>query len=199
MPLDGAAITALVAVGLTFVLSWLSWGALMRRLGIGAPARRPEGDVAGLPVQLILTGLAVLVWIGNPYTALLAIPALHLWLLIAAPELRPRRPLAVGIVALGLAPLGLLIAFYARQLGLGPGETAWSAVLFVAGGHVGLGSAVLWSLAFGCATGALLVALTGYGEPAGLPVEEQLEITIRGPMTYAGPGSLGGTESALRR
>ena len=24
-------------------------------------------------------------------------------------------------------------------------------------------------------------------------------VTIRGPLTYAGPGSLGGTESALRR
>jgi len=199
MPLDGAAITALVAVALTFVLSWLLWGALMRRLGIGAPPRRPDGDVAGLPVQLVLTGLALVVWVGNPYTALLAVPALHLWLLIAAPELRPRRPLALGLVALGLAPLGLLIAFYARQLGLGPGETAWSAVLLVAGGHVGLGSAVLWSVALGCATGALLVALTGYGEPDGLPVEEPFEITIRGPMSYAGPGSLGGTESALRR
>ena len=29
--------------------------------------------------------------------------------------------------------------------------------------------------------------------------EEPREITIRGPLTYAGPGSLGGTESALRR
>ena len=198
MPLDGAAITALVAVGLTFVLSWLLWGALMRGLGLGSPAR-PDGEVAGLPVQLLLTGLAALVWIGNPYTALLAIPALHLWLLLAAPELRPRRPLAVVIVALGMVPLGLLIAFYARQIGLGPGETAWNAVLLLAGGHVGLGSAVLWSVAFGCAAGALLVALTGYGEPVGLPVEEHVEITIRGPMTYAGPGSLGGTESALRR
>jgi len=28
---------------------------------------------------------------------------------------------------------------------------------------------------------------------------EEAEVTIRGPLTYAGPGSLGGTESALRR
>ncbi|HXD55179.1 MAG TPA: hypothetical protein VN618_10540 [Solirubrobacteraceae bacterium] len=199
MPLDGAAITALVAVALTFALAWLLWGALMRRVGGGAPARRPDPDVAGLPVQLILTVLACAVWIGNPYAALLAIPALHLWLLIASPELRPRRPLALGLVALGLAPLGLLVAFYARQLGLGPGETAWSAILMLAGGHVGLGSALLWSVAFGCAAGAALVALSGYAEPAGPAAEEGVEITIRGPMSYAGPGSLGGTESALRR
>jgi hypothetical protein len=33
--------------------------------------------------------------------------------------------------------------------------------------------------------------------PGALP-GERIEVTIRGPMTYAGPGSLGGTESALR-
>jgi hypothetical protein len=197
--LDGSAITALLAVGLTFVLSWLLWGALMRRLGTGAPARRPDPDVAGLPVQLLLSGLAAIVWIGNPYAALLAIPALHLWLLIAAPELRPRRPLALGIMALGLVPLALLLAFYARQLDLGPGQLAWNAVLTVAGGHVGLGSAVLWSIAFGCAAGALMVALARHQEPEGGIAQEGIEITIRGPMSYAGPGSLGGTESALRR
>ncbi|MCW3033676.1 MAG: hypothetical protein JWM60_2021 [Solirubrobacterales bacterium] len=199
IPLDGAAITALVAVALTFLLSWLLWGSLMRRLGIGTPARRPDPDVAGLPVQLILTGVAVVVWIGNPYTALLAIPALHLSLLLAAPELRPRRPVAVGIAALGLLPLALLLSFYARQLGLGPAELGWSAVLLVAGGHVGLGSALLWSVAFGCGAGALMLAIERQDEPSLPAAEDDVEITIRGPMSYAGPGSLGGTESALRR
>jgi len=34
-----------------------------------------------------------------------------------------------------------------------------------------------------------------------LPPHEAADarITVRGPVTYAGPGSLGGTESALRR
>jgi hypothetical protein len=199
MRLDGAATAALVAVALTFALSWLLWGALLRRLGLGSAAHRPDGEIAGLPVQLLLTGIAAVVWIGNPYTALLAIPALHLWLLLAAPELRPRRPLALVIVALGLAPFALLLSFYARQLGLGPGELAWSAVLMLAGGHVGLGSALLWSVAFGCAVGALLVALRGHDDPLMQPADEATEITIRGPLSYAGPGSLGGTESALRR
>jgi len=196
LPLDGSALTALVAVALTFVLAWLLWAALMRRLQI---PRSPDPDVAGLPVQLILTGVAVVAWIGNPYTALLAIPAVHLWLLLASPELRPRRGLALVLVALGLAPFGLLLAFYARQLGLGPGELAWSAVLLLAGGHVGLGSALLWSVAFGCGAGALLLALGADRAPEPPPGERGAEITIRGPLSYAGPGSLGGTESALRR
>jgi hypothetical protein len=143
--------------------------------------------------------LACLVWIGNPYTALLVIPALHVWLLIAAPELRPRRGLALGLIALGLAPLALLIAFYAHQLGYGPGRAAWEAVLLVAGGHVGLGSALLWSVAFGCAVAAGLVAALGPSAPGAPAIDEREEITIRGPLSYAGPGSLGGTESALRR
>ena len=32
-----------------------------------------------------------------------------------------------------------------------------------------------------------------------LPLFGETVVTIRGPLTYAGPGSLGGTESALRR
>jgi hypothetical protein len=35
--------------------------------------------------------------------------------------------------------------------------------------------------------------------PASRQLADGLEVTIRGPLSYAGPGSLGGTESALRR
>jgi hypothetical protein len=69
----------------------------------------------------------------------------------------------------------------------------------VAGGHVGIGSAVLWSIGFGCAAAALSVAAVAPPDPLGPRPAEPMEITIRGPMSYAGPGSLGGTESALRR
>jgi hypothetical protein len=199
IPLDGSGITALVAVALTFVLAWLLWGALVRRLQIASPARRPDPDVAGLPVTLLLTALAIVVWIGNPYTALLVIPALHLWLVIASPELRPRRLGALGIVLIGLAPLALLMSFYARQLGLGPAAFAWDGLLMVAGGHIGFGSALLWSLAFGCAAAAAMVAARPVEAEALPQAGDDAEITIRGPMSYAGPGSLGGTESALRR
>jgi hypothetical protein len=33
----------------------------------------------------------------------------------------------------------------------------------------------------------------------GLGIEDGAQMRIRGPLSYAGPGSLGGTESALRR
>jgi hypothetical protein len=200
LPFDGDAATAVVALALTFALAWLLWAALLRRLGWGV---RPDPEVAGLSMLLVALPLALVVWVGNPYTALLALPALHLWLVLASPERLgigqpPQRLLSLALVALGVLPLVLLIVFYADQLGLGVGEVAWMAVLFIVGGHVGLGGVILWSLAFGCAAAATALALRAL-PPADTELSERIEVTIRGPLSYAGPGSLGGTESALRR
>jgi len=196
MPVDGKALTAVIAVVLTFALAWLLWRVLIRRLGWSA---RPDGEVAGLSLLLIALALAVVVWVSNPFTALLLLPALHLWLLLASPELRPRRPLALALALLALAPLGLLIAFYAHQLGLGVGPLAWMTLLLLAGGHIPFAGAVLWSVALGCAAAAAILAAGPSAPPLGPQAADGLEVTIRGPMSYAGPGSLGGTESALRR
>ncbi|HYM54143.1 MAG TPA: M28 family peptidase [Solirubrobacteraceae bacterium] len=196
MPFDRTAATAAVAVALTFALAWLLWGMLVRRLRWGV---RPDPDVAGLSMLLVLLGVCLVVWVKNPYTALLALPALHLWLLVVSPELRPRRLSSLGLVALGVAPVALLIAFYVHQLGFGLGGVAWTAVLLLAGGHIGIAGAIVWSLAFGCAAAAAMLALTPLQPLAGPSREEGIEITVRGPMSYAGPGSLGGTESALPR
>ena len=196
LPIDARAATSIVAVALTFALAWLLWGALVRRLGWGT---RPEPEVAGLSMMIVLAALALLVWAVNPLAALLLLPALHLWLLLAAPELRPRRIGALALLAGALLPFVLLVAFYAHQLGMGPGSLAWTAMQLLAGGHVGLGASALWSLAFGCAAAAALLALRAPQVPHGPRAADGVEVTIRGPMSYAGPGSLGGTESALRR
>jgi hypothetical protein len=90
------------------------------------------------------------------------------------------------------------VLFYAHQLGLGPVDLAWTALLLVAGGHVGLLGALLWSIALGCAAAAAILCVRQPRAPSGLSSDD-FEITMRGPLSYAGPGSLGGTESALRR
>ena len=196
LPLDFAAVRAVLAVGLVLALAWLLWPALMRRLGL---AVRPSSDTAGLAMLLVLLAVTVLVWAINPFTALLLLPATHLWLLVVSPELRPRPPAALVLVAVGLLPLTRFMSFYAHQLGFGLGGLAWTAVLLFAGGSVGLGAAILWSLAAGCAVACALVALLPWARPASSRRGAPSEVTIRGPLTYAGPGSLGGTESALRR
>jgi hypothetical protein len=196
LPFDGKAATAVVAVVLTFALAWLLWGVLVRRLGWGA---RPDAEVAGLSLLLVVLVIGVVVWVGNPFTVLLLLPALHLWLLLASPELRPRRAGSLALVALALLPLALLVTFYAHRLGLGPGGVAWTGVLLLAGAHIGFGGAILWSLAFGCAAAAAMLAASSLALLPGPRGDDGVEVAIRGPMSYAGPGSLGGTESALRR
>jgi hypothetical protein len=201
LPFDGRAATAVVAVVLTFALAWLLWGALVRRLGWGV---RPDREVVGLSLLLVLLAIGVVVWVSNPFTALLVLPALHLWLLLAESDRwaigeRSRHLASLALVMLGVLPLALLIAFYAHQLGLGLGAVAWMGVLLLAGGHVGLGGAILWSLTFGCAAAAALLAGRASRAPASAQAANGIDVTIRGPMSYAGPGSLGGTESALRR
>jgi hypothetical protein len=113
-----------------------------------------------------------------------------------APETHLRRPAALGLWALGLLPPLLVAYACARQLGLDPLELAWMLELLVAGGGISLLAVLVWSVVLGCTAAALVVVLraTGPRQP-----DEAPPITVRGPKTYAGPGSLGGTESALRR
>ncbi len=198
-PLAGSSLEALLVVLLVLVLAWLAWPAAMRRLEL---PRRPD-EHAGLALVLVLGALAVLVWAIDPFTALLLVPALHLWLVLADYE-RPRAPWTLALVALGTAPPLALAAFDAHRLDLGLGGTLHTALLLFAGGRIGFMGAVLWSLAGGALLAALLIALdTGRVRTpvAGPPPGDEMErpaAQIRGPVSYAGPGSLGGTESALR-
>jgi hypothetical protein len=192
----GAAMGLAVLV-LCFALAWFVWAPMVRRAGWGT---RPEADVAGLSTVLVAVTLGLLVWALNPYAALLLVPALHIWLLLAEPHLRPRH--TVGWLALTTAaalPLLVVYLFYAHQLGLGPLAVVWETVLLLAGGFVGPPAAILWSIGLGCAVASLLTALAVDRSELEPRIPEEVEVTIRGPLTYAGPGSLGGTESALRR
>ncbi len=113
LPLDGGAVRALLAVVLVLALGWLAWPVLVVRLGVEV---RPDAAAGGLAMLAVVLGVGVVVWVRNPYAALLVLPALHLWLLILSPALRPRRGAALVLVGLALVPLALLIAFYAREL-----------------------------------------------------------------------------------
>jgi hypothetical protein len=72
------------------------------------------------------------------------------------------------------------------------------ALLLVAGGHIGFWTWLLWSLFAAVAVGVGMIALRR-PPPDDRTAGREPDITVRGPLTYAGPGSLGGTESALRR
>ncbi|MDX6678858.1 MAG: hypothetical protein QOE31_2910, partial [Solirubrobacteraceae bacterium] len=188
-----AQVPALLAVALVLVLAWV-WlrPALLRLTGSDGD---PSAPAAGVVVLLIALVAAAIVWLRNPYAAAALVPALHAWLFVLAPELRMRPALRIGLVVLSVLPLAFVAAVVARALGLGPLDGAWEALLLVAGGHVSVLSLALWSLIAGCTAAALIVAAHAGAPAAGVDAP----ITVRGPRSYAGPGSLGGTESALKR
>jgi hypothetical protein len=128
----------------------------------------------------------------NPYAALILVPAAHLSLVGALPE-RPRRSLlAPAILVAGLALPALALLYYGGRLDLGLSLDSY-ALMLVGAFSGSLTSAVLGSLV----AGTLVSAVIASQRAGRLPPSS--EVTVRGPVTYAGPGSLGGTESALRR
>lgn len=188
----------LAAVALALVLGFLLRPMAGRLLRVGrarTAGEEPAGPAAALAVAVAALGL--LIWAVNAYTALLVLPALHLWLLAAVPEVRVPRALGLSLVLAGLLPFVLVGAYYAEQFGLGPAELAWEAVLLLSGGYAGPAGIVTWSLVLACGVLAATVALRKRGPDRGPAGGD--EVTTRGPLGYAGPGSLGGTESALRR
>jgi hypothetical protein len=196
-PIDPSALSAqpaaLLATALVFVLGWVAIRPALLRTAHADGDPAAPGAVAAL--MLVATLATLVVWLRNPYAALLLAPALHVWLFALAPEFRRRRVAGLALVLAGLAPFAVVAVLLAASLDLGPVDAAWVTLLAVAGGHVSLPAAVLWSLLGGCAAGALVIAARGPAHAG----DEGVPITVRGPRSYAGPGSLGGTESALRR
>jgi hypothetical protein len=160
--------------------------------------RRPEtpaADAAAVALSAVLCLLAVIVWALNPFAALLLVPALHMWLWLAQPGARARRWAMALLLAGGVAPIALVLFYYANAYQLSVSGLVWSLAL-LPGGAMSLVSALGWALALGCVASALIIGLRALR--AGAVMAEQ-PVTVRGPASYAGPGSLGGTQSALRR
>jgi hypothetical protein len=194
IPVDSAGRAALIGTGLVFVIAVVARPLILRVTG----GRKPlEGPGAGAALLLAWCALAALLWVVNPFAAAFMVPAAHLWLALVAPELRLRRGVALVLVALSLVPFAVAALVLAGQYGLDPLGFVWALLLAVAGAHIGPVAWLFWSLVAGCALAAIVLAWRTRPPP---PVEvSEPKITVRGPASYAGPGSLGGTESALRR
>jgi hypothetical protein len=163
----------------------------------GQRRRQPVRDPGAAAAILISSCVLVLiVWGANPFAALLLVPALHLWMVALGPEPTIRPGVRMVLLALGFVLPALLIAYYAIVLGYGPIDLAWSGVLMVVGGQIGILEAVLLCLLMGCGVSAALNGVATSWASARVP---RSPVTVRKPATYAGPGSLGGTASPLPR
>ena len=207
--LDGGAAAALGVTLVTIALTWaFVRAALLRRVAPGpvavapairavaGPSRDDGGTAAGAALALALALTTLLVWLVNPFAALLLVPALHLWTLAALTDAAVRPRTSALLVIGGLVLPAAVLVFYLDYLSLDPVSGAWYVFLLVTGHHVGLAASLLGCALFGL-FGSLIVLAVARARAAGDQEEE--DSGIRGPTTYAGPGSLGGTESALKR
>ena len=128
-------------------------------------------------------------------------PPLHVWLLLAAPQLRPRRALGwFGLLGAGGAAAGGRVPVLRPPARPRPWATPCGRPCCCSPAA----SSARWRRSCGASASAAGWPRCCWPSSATAPTElqiaeEPVEVTIRGPLSYAGPGSLGGTESALRR
>jgi hypothetical protein len=197
VPLGSSGIVVL-ALGVVAVVGLLlARKSLVRLLTGGRELGSPCNPGAGAAVLVVMCVVTLAIWLRNPYAAALIVPALHLWMWVLDPQKRIARPVTAALLLAGLVLPVLVVLYYGRTFGLGPVDGAWTGVLMLAGGYVGLVAVLVWSLLLGCLASTVSIAIRR-PRPERLR-QEDVDVTVRGPITYAGPGSLGGTKSALRR
>jgi hypothetical protein len=217
LTLGGRAVAILIGLGLVVVLGSVGVWWAGRRMWSGKTAAE-SGDTAGesangrsrrrhqvaddaaspgaaAALMLVLCLVTLALWLENPFAAALMVVALHCWLWIVGPENRLRAPWAILLLLAGLVPGVLAALYYAMLLGLGVAPAAWNAVLMLAGGDYSVMAALEWSVVLGCVVSLALIMV----RIARQPPPAEVPVTVRGPITYAGPGSLGATRPTIRR
>ena len=196
LPLSSGQAAALASVVLALVA-----GVLAARM-LGRPGRAARGNpaagAAGAAVGAIVCGAALLVWIPNPFAAALLVPAAHLWLFLGAPQTRMRGAWGWAALVAGLLPPAFVLLAEMDALQLGPLGLARVWLVATAGGHVSALSALAAGALAGATATLVRILLARRKLAVSAPPDDERPRT-RGPASYAGPGSLGGTESALRR
>lgn len=200
LPAD-LALTAGQAAALASSVLAVAGGVLLARaLSRGGRKARgnPAAGAAGAAVGAIVCAVALLVWVVNPYAAALLLPAAHIWLFLGAPQTRLRRVWGWLALAAGLVAPALVLVAEMDALQVGPLGLARLWLVATAGGHVSAAAALVTGALAGCVAVLVRILLARRRIAAVAPPEQEKPRT-RGPASYAGPGSLGGTESALRR
>jgi hypothetical protein len=195
MPLDGSALAVLGGVAAAAIGGWL----MARRLALrGEPSLAdPTDPGAGVALALALVLAGALLWLVNPCSALIAVPAAHLWTLTALTRPPPARRARGLLVLMGALPVLLVWLYHLFALSLDPLESVWYLFLLVTGHSLGLATVLIGCLWLGALGAVLELTYRTPRERVAPPAPRGPP--VYGPGRYAGPGSLGGTESALRR
>jgi hypothetical protein len=182
----------LAGVALTTGLLWAGGRFLVVRTD---PVLSDVSEPGAACATCLVLALTVLVlWVVSAFAALVLVPAVHFWTLATLVDPPPVRRARLVLVGAGLVAPLLVALYYMLALSIDPLAAAWYLLLLVAGGHVGVVTALI-----GCVLLGVLTAVLSIARRPAEPAEPEGGPRLRGPASYAGPGSLGGTKSALRR
>lgn len=175
---------AVAGIPVSVAIGWLLLRPLVMRISPGGAAIGP-GSPASL--MLLTGGAAALIWVRDPLTALLVVPFLHIAPWLVDDERRPSRRTSMLLMAALLVPLVVVLASLATDFGTGPIGLAWQFALVFAAGGAGVGGGLVTTLLAGLYVSALLLVARPRDR-------SNVTLVTRGPLGYAGPGSLGGTD-----
>ncbi len=147
------------AVAVLFVLTGGFVIALLSFRPLRVPPRVDREALC--PALGVLAVLALLViWLVNPYLALLLVPFAHLWILSGRPN-SPVSATAVVVVALVAAiPIAAALAHVVTRLELGA-QAPWQLLLMLTGGQIPALVALLICLLAGSVMGTLAISRSG--------------------------------------
>lgn len=195
-PLDARAVVILGALTAAVVLVWLV-GRGRAGGGRRSEDRLARSSGAAAVCALALCVVCTAIWVLNPFAALLLVPAAHLWTLALLAGAPVRRLTGALVLVAGLLLPLLLVIYYTSNLDLGPIQALWYLFLLVTGHQIGLATALLGCVLFGVVGSVAVVLLSQRAVKSEKAGDEPP--AIRGPGGYVGPGSLGGTGSAIKR
>jgi hypothetical protein len=139
--------------------------ALASALAIRLRRTAPELPETVTPALGALTVAAcLLLWLANPYLALLLVPATHVWLLSAGEPGAVGRGVRGFLTLAAWAPAIAAVAAVARILDLG-GNAPWTLSLMVADGQIGLGVTLPLCFLAGGLVGTLVLLVRAHTSP----------------------------------
>jgi hypothetical protein len=125
-------------------------------------------ETAAAAIGAVASVVLLVIWLLNPYLALLLVPFAHLWLLAARPGL-PVGPLGSGLATLFAAiPLLAGLAYLVDRLDLGV-QAPWQLALFVAGGQIEPLAALMVCLLAGSILAVLAIGRSPGSDLPGAP------------------------------
>ncbi len=153
-----AAITVPLIVG-----AGLASAAVLRWRGVTASTAPATATAA---VGLVAAAACAVLWVANPYLALLAAPAAHVWLLAARSPGAIRALLSIALSALACAPLIAALAAVSGALDLGA-DAPWTFAIMVADGQIGLSTTLPACFLAGALLGGIVLCVRRAPLPGG--------------------------------